>query len=199
MCWPEQNRQPAKEEEEPEEIAVTISSKFNSKRRPTFRPSSTTLAPPTDDPEEHLLVLVEPHFSPVVTTTLQPTAEPETAEPEIPLLEEAGDSDVQDSSVELTGNTPQVLVPSTESSVTVAADDVIVQLEPSNEASEIHFTINAVGAIDRDEQPTPKPLLERKNSFTFTMATDDPMLPIEELWNIRIRDDGKGMWSYVNA
>ena len=33
----------------------------------------------------------------------------------------------------------------------------------------------------------------RSSQQTFQMATEDPMLPIEELWNIRIRDDGKGM------
>lgn len=44
-----------------------------------------------------------------------------------------------------------------------------------------------------DEEEPSSPLLDKPRHSFFTMATNDPILPIEELLNIRVRDNGKGM------
>jgi hypothetical protein len=44
-----------------------------------------------------------------------------------------------------------------------------------------------------EEQPEPIQVQEKPRHSFFTMATNDPILPIEELLNIRVRDNGKDM------
>ena len=72
--------------------------------------------------------------------------------------------------------------------------------EPNlNEAVDPHATSDELDIIPEELEELQEPNWDQNNNRrsshqTFQMVTDDPMLPIEELWNIRIRDDGKGMW-----
>ncbi|XP_057371905.1 titin-like [Daphnia carinata] len=47
--------------------------------------------------------------------------------------------------------------------------------------------------IEEKEDKEPVPVQEKPRHSFFTMATNDPILPIEELLNIRVRDNGKDM------
>ena len=65
------------------------------------------------------------------------------------------------------------------------ANDFPVQHEPFQpELAAEHLGVDMDAAVPQQEKP--------RHSF-FTMATNDPILPIEELLNIRVRDNGKGM------
>lgn len=47
--------------------------------------------------------------------------------------------------------------------------------------------------VEEKEDKEPVPVQEKPRHSFFTMATNDPILPIEELLNIRVRDNGKDM------
>ena len=172
------------DEDKPEEPSVPATpvriNKETSKRiRPGYGRSTTTVPPPTesslDNEEEESGSVLAPPWS----ATSEPQAKPE-GEKKSEVEGEEGAEEVP--KIELVSITS--VDHKAEDSIE-EANDFPVQHEPFQpELAAEHLGVDMDAAVPQQEKP--------RHSF-FTMATNDPILPIEELLNIRVRDNGKGM------
>ncbi len=175
-------------------VPVRVNKENNKRIRPGYgRTTTVTPAaePSLDDDEESGSVLVPPNQwsatsepqDPAKSAT--PNVEKAQEEEELPKIELVSvSSPVEDEH----HNKPELIEEANEFPIQqqpfpFELDGPTLQDKPEQEAE--HLGVDMDGDSHTQQE---KP----RQSF-FTMATNDPILPIEELLNIRVRDNGKGM------
>lgn len=174
------------EDMKPAEPPIRPPSKDPSKRRPNF--SRTTSRPLVDDDDEEPTPASRPSIKKPIKTLVDSNRDVETSddEPVIELIEVSSDDNQSDKQ-------PKPLAESSEHDE-VKPVQVAEHFEPTQEPF-----VEKPARSDEEDEPVEERVTSsgsgnvRERLPIFTMATNDPMLPIEELLNIRIRDDGKGM------
>lgn len=179
---------------------IVSSKKPAAKRRPN---QSRTTAQPAYSSDDHASNLPAPVQS--TASPQQATHDEEAEEPRIELIGigiSNDDDHLQDSTAFKDESHHDVIDQQQDDQFNTHKQPSAVTDESDNEeGSESHHRL---AEEEHKVEPAQEPsyldsLLGRTRHHFSTMSTDDPILPIEELLNIRVRDNGKGMKRKWNA